>query len=130
MTSQILATEFSEKFIQGMKDRMVVSYYKYGPVKDGFPHKVNALETLQKRLEQYQITGNTEFLMDVANYAMIEFMFPSHYKAHFKPTDSNESPGRFARDATKEMTPEGNQDLSDEEWREMQARRAEVTQEQ
>ena len=28
-TKKILDTEFSEPFVQGMRDRMVVSYYKY-----------------------------------------------------------------------------------------------------
>jgi len=32
-------------------------------------------------------------LADVANFAMIEFMYPQHPNAYFKPTDSNESPG-------------------------------------
>jgi hypothetical protein len=42
------------------------------------------METFQK----YKETGNTEFLADVANFAMIEFMFPQHEKKNYKPTDS------------------------------------------
>jgi hypothetical protein len=53
----------------------------------------NAIGSLEKYLERYKETGNTEFLADVANFAMIEFMYPKHSKAHFKDTDSNESPG-------------------------------------
>jgi hypothetical protein len=114
---QILATEFSEIFVQGMRERMMVSYYKYGPVADAYPHKVNALESLQKRIDKYIETGNTEFLMDAANFAMIEFMFPSHPSAHFRPTDSNESPGRAAYDTGFEPTQKENKELSDEEWK-------------
>jgi hypothetical protein len=87
-------TEVSREFLQGMADRMGVSYCKYGPVADGFPHKVNAIDTLKARLDQYTRTGNTEFLMDVANYAMIEFMRPKHPQAHYRATDSRDSPGR------------------------------------
>lgn len=88
------ATEVSEEFIKGMRDRMAVSYYKYGPVKDAYPFKVDALASLQRRLREYENTGNTEFLMDAANFCMIEFMHPAKVDAHYRPTDSDESPGR------------------------------------
>lgn len=91
---EILATEFSERFVKGMKDRMVVSFFKYGAVSDAYPHKVDAIASLKKRLDKYAETGNTEWLMDVANFAMIEFMLPRHSDAHFKGTDSDASPGR------------------------------------
>lgn len=87
-------SEVSREFLQGMADRMAVSYCKYGAVADAYPHKVSARESLQVRLDKYWRTGNTEFLMDVANFAMIEFMRPSHPSAHYRPTDSRESPGR------------------------------------
>lgn len=95
--SEILKTEFSPDFVEGMKNRMVMSFYKYGPVVEGFPHKVDAIASLGDRLREYAATGNTEFLVDVANFAMIEFMYPKHPKAFFRPTDSDESPGRRAR---------------------------------
>lgn len=98
--SQILATEFSEDFARGMRDRMVVSFYKYGPVAEGFPHKVNAITSLTDRLRKYAETGNTEFLMDAANFAMIEYMHPAHPAAFFEGTDSDQSPGRRSRRGT------------------------------
>lgn len=87
-------SEYSQRFLDGMVHRMGISYHKYGPIKKAFPHKVNALESLQLRLREYQNTGNTEFLIDAANFAMIEFMLPAHDTPHFTPTDSTESPGR------------------------------------
>jgi hypothetical protein len=110
-------TEVSEDFIGGMRVRMAMSYYKYGPVRDAYPHKVNALESLQQRIKKYEETGNTEWLMDVANFAMIEFMCPSHKRAHYKATDSGESPGRAAYDTGFEGTPAANSSLTDEEWK-------------
>lgn len=94
LPSGIPATEFSELFVQGMADRMAVSYCKYGAVAEAYPARVDAIESLRKRLDRYAETGNTEWLMDVANFAMIEFMHPRHAAAHFKATDSHESPGR------------------------------------
>jgi len=72
-----------------MYDRMCVSFFKYGLVEKGYPDKVDAIGSLEKRLENYKNTGNTEWLMDVANFAMIEYMRPRHPKAHFKATDGD-----------------------------------------
>lgn len=87
-------SEFSPQFVQGMYDRMAVSFCKYGLMADVYPSRVDAIASLQKRLERYAETGNTEWLMDVANFAMIEYMRPRHPDAHFRGTDSHESPGR------------------------------------
>ncbi len=92
--STILQTEFSEPFVSLMKNRMEVSFHKYGPIKEGFPHKVDAISSLTARLREYAKTGNTEYLVDAANFAMIEFMLPRHPQAHFEGTDDNGSPGR------------------------------------
>jgi hypothetical protein len=71
-----------------------MSYYKYGAVKDNYQQRlIKGIESLEKRLDAYKRTGNTEFLADIANFAMIEFMYPQHPKAHFEATDSNKSPG-------------------------------------
>lgn len=88
------SSEFSQKFVDGMIKRMGVSYHKYGPVSKAYPHKVNAIKSLELRLKKYKEDGNLEHLIDAANYCMIEFMFPSNDEAFFKATDSNKSPGR------------------------------------
>jgi hypothetical protein len=93
--------QVSQAFIQGMVDRMAVSYYKYGHVKDNFPEVMDAVAMIEDRLRMYKDTGNTEWLMDAANYAMIEFMYPRHPDAHYRPTDSNESPGRIMTDGRR-----------------------------
>ena len=93
-TDKILETQFSEVFIEGMRQRMIVSFYKYGSINDAYPHKVNALTSLTDRLRKYAETKNTEFLIDAANFAMIEFMLPSIEGAFFAGTDDDQSPGR------------------------------------
>lgn len=87
-------SELDFSFIQGMADRMSMSYYKYGLVAEAYPDKVNALGSLQLRLQKYIETGNKEYLIDAANFAMIEFMCPKREGAYFKSTDSDGSPGR------------------------------------
>lgn len=87
-------TEFSQRFVQGMADRMALSFFKYGAVADAYPHKVDAIESLKKRLARYEEKGNLEELMDLANFALIEFIRPKHPAAHFVAEDSAASPGR------------------------------------
>lgn len=106
---EVLKTEFDENFVQGMRDRMVVSFYKYGPLAKAFPDKVNAITSLTDRLREYAKTGNTEFLIDAANFAMIEFMQPAHPNAFFQPTDSDASPGRRSKRGTVDHR--GNDDV-------------------
>lgn len=86
----ILKTEYSERFDKIRKDMMVMSYYKYGPMNENYDKFkcMDALGNIEKRIQKYKETGNTEFLADVANFAMIEFMYPSIEGARYTPTDS------------------------------------------
>lgn len=77
-----------------MLDRMQLSYYKYGRVHDSFPHRIDAIATCREAIRTYVEDGNTEHLIDAANYLMIEFMRPVREGANYRPTDSNESLGR------------------------------------
>lgn len=109
--AELPTTEVSEEFIQGMRNRMLMSFYKYGPVKGGYPHRVKAIDSLYARLDKYKETGNTEWLIDASNFAMIEFMCPSHSEAHFKATGSEESPGRVTK---RGPTRRSNSELKEE----------------
>lgn len=87
---KILSTEYSYHFDKIRQDMLCVSFYKYGPMQENYKTEktIDAIGSLKKRLQKYEETGNTEFLADIANFAMIEFMYPQHPKAHYKPTDS------------------------------------------
>lgn len=86
--------EYSDRFDELRKNRVEVSYYKYGPAKTNFKEKlVNALGSCNKCIKKYEETGNTEYLCDAANYLMFEFMYPQRDGAYFKATDSDESAG-------------------------------------
>jgi hypothetical protein len=92
--------QFSKAFLQGMLNRLAVGYRRFGnvhaaEVKDG-------KKRVASSLAHYRSSHNTEFLIDVANYAMIEFMRPFDSKAHYSPSDSDPSPSMTAyfRDKT------------------------------
>lgn len=97
------ASEFSELFVERMRTRMAVSYHKYGPVAEA-AGRIDALASLHQRLDRYRDDGNREWLVDAANFAMIESMFPQHPEAHYRATDSDESPGRTAVTERSRMT--------------------------
>lgn len=87
-------------FLQGMMNRLSVSHWKYGSIHDTFPEHRKGVDNIQLRVDKYLETGNTEWLIDAANYALIEFMRPSHPNPLFKATDSDESPGAVNADGT------------------------------
>ena len=89
-----MSQEYSERFDTLRRNRMEVSFYKYGPARKNFATgNVQAIPTMERCIKKYQETGNTEYLVDAANYLMLEFMFPQHQKAHFRATSSEESAG-------------------------------------
>ena len=92
--SDYMKQEYSDRFDELRKNRVAVSYHKYGSAKKNFKTgNVQAIPTMSLCIEEYNRTGNTEYLLDAANYLMFEFMYPQHEKAHFRATDSRESAG-------------------------------------
>lgn len=89
------ASQVSCEFLRGMASRMAMSMEKYGDVHQS---NIDGVKCCEKRIEKYRETGNTEYLMDAANFLMIEFMKPRRQDAHFRATDSAESPGRVSAD--------------------------------
>lgn len=85
--------EYSTEFDKLRKSRVEVSFYKYGAAKDNFGSgRVDAIGSLELCLDKFKKTGNTEYLLDVANYAMFRYMFPLPGE-YFKATDISESAG-------------------------------------
>lgn len=97
ITTRLVAplSEFSSEFAQAMANRMAVSFHKYGPAADA--GDVDCLYSANLRIAKYLDTGNTEWLVDAANFLMMEFM---RHPGAFRATDSDESPGRARIDGT------------------------------
>jgi hypothetical protein len=89
-TGNLPETEVSAQFLQGIVDRRALGFHKYGPASGG---KSDYTASIPVRLAKYAEDGNTEWLMDIATYAMLEFMNPRHPGAHYRATTSDESPG-------------------------------------
>lgn len=74
--------QLDRKFLQGMVNRLAVGFHRYGPLD---PTRADWVKTLELRLEAYKDSGNIDFLMDIANFAMFEWRFPQRLNAHSNP---------------------------------------------
>lgn len=91
--ANILNKEYSEEFDRLRKNRVQMSYYKYGSARDNFGGgRVDALATAERCIEAFKKDGNTERLVDAANYLMFRYMYPYEGEA-FTATDSAGSVG-------------------------------------
>lgn len=100
---EILKEDFSEEFINKMRNAMEMSYYKYGHAKKTYPELAQAHKCIQERLDLYLKTHNKDYLVDISNFAMIEFMFPSFSDSRYLPQDSDSSPGLAGGISYKEL---------------------------
>ena len=100
---QILKRDFSEDFILKMKNAIEMSHYKYGWANKTYPELAQAYKCVKERLEAYEKTKNKEYLIDVAGFAMLEYLYPSFKDAHYTPTDSDKSVGLAGGISYKEL---------------------------
>lgn len=100
---EIMKRDFSEEFVNKMRNAIEMSHYKYGWMSNTYPELAQAVKCIQERLDLYNKTHNTEYLVDIANFAMIEYKHPSYEDAKYTPTDSNKSPGLAGGISYKEL---------------------------
>lgn len=88
-----MSEDYSLEFDKLRRNRVEVSTYKYGPARKNFGEgRVDALKTAELCLDAFKRDGNTEHLVDAANYLMFRFMYPMPGEA-FRATGSSESVG-------------------------------------
>lgn len=88
-------TEFDPAFVVRMVQAMMVSYHKYGRVADAYPLKFDASSDVRTRMGRYREGGNKHYLVDAANFAMIEAMHPAPERnATWGGNSAADSPGR------------------------------------
>lgn len=86
-------SDYNEEFDRLRRNRVEVSFYKYGPAVKNFGEgRVDALATAELCLEAFRRDKNTEHLVDAANYLMFRFAFPLPGES-FRATDDSGSVG-------------------------------------
>ena len=88
-----MSSDYSLEFDRLRQNRVEVSAHKYGPARKNFGEgRVDALKTAELCLDAFKKDGNTEHLVDAANYLMFRFMYPLPGE-EFRATGSSESVG-------------------------------------
>lgn len=101
--NDILDRDFDESFVRRMRNAIETSHHKYGWLSDTYPYLAQAVKCIQERLDMYNKTHNKDYLVDIANFAMIEFKYPTYEDAKYEPGDSNKSPGLAGGISYKEL---------------------------
>jgi hypothetical protein len=101
---EIMKRDWSSEFVAKMQRAIETSHYKYGWMSDTYPELAQAVKCIQERLDLYNKTHNLDYLVDIANFAMIEYKHPSYSDAHYTPQDSDKSPGLAGGISYKELT--------------------------
>lgn len=101
-------SEFYANFVVDMVRAMMVSYHKYGLVAKAYPEKFDAMGDIRTRAANYRQSGDFWFLVDVANFAMIEAMHPQNELGHWGRNDDDTSPGRVSAE-TKQLVKKDNE---------------------
>lgn len=78
--------EWSDEFVEKMQKAILLSHEKYGWMSKTYPELAQAANCAAERIVAYQKTHNKDYLIDIANFAMIEYMYPCCRKAHFFDT--------------------------------------------
>lgn len=84
---ELRKTEWSKEFEERMRNRLVMGAFRYGKLGASGKRKFDRVGDSIRRLEAYIETGNQEYLVDVANLCLAEYVEGNHPKAHFASVD-------------------------------------------
>ena len=79
---------FSDEFARLMRNRLIMGALRYSTMAEKRlkPHRWDLLGAMTKKMDLWRSTGNTEALVDAANYLLLEFEIGRHPKRHHSPT--------------------------------------------
>jgi hypothetical protein len=86
LNEEVRTNTWSEKFAELMFNRLLMGFLRYGPKRPNAP-RYDYLKAVREKLELYEQTGNDELLVDIGNYAMLEFRHGDHPLKHFDALD-------------------------------------------
>jgi hypothetical protein len=76
-------TEWCPEFEKYRLNRLIMGAFRYGLLGAKNKTQWDRIEGIQYRLELYKQTGNMEYLLDIANLAMLEWVEGEHPNKHF-----------------------------------------------
>ena len=87
---ELQQSEWSVDFEKLMRNRLIMGAMRYGRIGAKNKPKYDRINSMIKRLTKYQESGNKEFLVDVANLCLLEFVECNHLNEHFNSIDDGE----------------------------------------
>jgi len=88
--AELQQAQWSWRFEALMRDRLLQGGYRYGWLNAPDKPAYDNVAAIIKRAKEFQKTGNTELLVDIANCAMLEFEEGAHPTEHFESGDDGE----------------------------------------
>lgn len=86
--TELVKSEWSIEFEKLMRNRLILGAYRYGKMGHGeIPYgkpEYDRIESIKQRLDRFQKTGNAEWLVDIANMALLIFEERVHAHFHFE----------------------------------------------
>jgi hypothetical protein len=84
-------TQTSETFITYMRNRLCMGALRYGDIPEQRKKgsKYDVLSPITNKVELYEKTGNTEYLVDAANYLLLVFELDKHPNKHWEALDDH-----------------------------------------
>lgn len=90
-----------EEVVKHARARKILGTFRYEQKVNGQSYEQRArqgtaktyIQRAKEKIDLYDRTGNTEYIVDAFNYMLLEWAEPYHPDAHFKPTDRNPEPG-------------------------------------
>lgn len=80
--------KWCKKFFKLMRTRLEMGYLRYEVGNQGAnKKKYDYIKAMRDKIDLYEKTGNTEFMVDVGNYAMLEFSQGNHPNRHYYGSD-------------------------------------------
>lgn len=80
-------TEWNSEFEKLMRNRLIMGAMRYGSLGGAGKGQHDRLSAIIEKAKAYRETGNDELLVDIANYALVEFVEGYHPMKHFAATD-------------------------------------------
>ena len=82
----------TEEFFNKMKAFLLMGRFRYGRFDESKAYDMS--QELQKRLDLYRSTRNTQYLVDIANFSFIEFAYGTHPDKHYYPDGGDNEANR------------------------------------
>ncbi len=85
---ELVETEWNPKFESLARGKLIQAVYRYGVLRKN--NSYDFIEAMKAKIRKYEDTHNLELMVDVRNYAMLEFTKPKYSDAYYYNEDDTE----------------------------------------